>query len=321
MESRPRPGEIPAPPLPEPGADLYVIHYSQRLALECTDGTPSVSAIVVQHFLTGQQTSFATLKHAEREAIPTSGIEEHLPRFEKALLEEFGTFLDRTGAANWLHWGMRTSRFGFEVLEQRAHRHGLQPPAIPADRRFDLANYLKRVYGRDYAPHPRLRNASIQNGTAGPGFLDEDKAAEAWHSGDHAALLWSLAAKVHSIARLFEIVHEGRFQTCAFRTPSVEEILSQLRSSGTKGKPMCAALVEFMNGRRSASAQEAAEHVHRDSHADDKAIRANVRRTNEALEGLGADFCFKFSAGHIHLVRPGAARPRSPGRDESVTDA
>src|SRR5262249_34047985 len=115
--------------------------------------------------------------------------------------------------ANWLHWGMRSACFGFEVLSQRARRHGLDPVEIPLARRFDLANYLKRAYGRDYAPHPRLWHASRRNGAAGLGLLSEAEAAEAWAAGHHAALLRSLSLKVHAIARLYELVREGTFQT------------------------------------------------------------------------------------------------------------
>jgi hypothetical protein len=55
MERMPLPGEIPAPKLPDLDEHLYVIHYSQERAEDCTAASPEVSAIVIQHVLTGSQ--------------------------------------------------------------------------------------------------------------------------------------------------------------------------------------------------------------------------------------------------------------------------
>ena len=62
-----------------------------------------------------------------------------------------------------------------------------------------------------------------------------------------------------------------------------------------------AALLEFMKSRESAEFQDIAHHVHGDNDASDGAIRANVKRTNEALEAerlpikfvVGSGFVFK----------------------------
>src|SRR5262249_26946100 len=153
--------------------DLYVIHYSQQRAEDCTAATPGVLAIVTQHVVTGHQQTFAALHLAEREGIPPAELPARQADLERRLLEEYVAFTAGLPRANWLHWGMRSACFGFEVLSQRARRHGLDPVEIPLARRFDLANYLKRAYGRDYAPHPRLWHASRRNGAAGLGLLSE----------------------------------------------------------------------------------------------------------------------------------------------------
>ena len=120
------------------------------------------------------------------------------PILERGMLDDFFAFSAGLPVLTWLHWGTaQLHSFGFEVLSQRARRHGLDPEDIPPERRFDLANYLKRLHGCDYAPHPRLWHAIHRNGVASPGSSSEAQAAEAWCRRQiHAALLRSLSRKV-----------------------------------------------------------------------------------------------------------------------------
>src|SRR5205823_12735061 len=115
--------------------------------------------------------------------------------------------------ALWLHWGMRGPLYGFEVLFPRARLHGLRPTEIPLQQRFDLAGYLKRRYGDDYVPHPRLWHALHANGLAGPGLLSEAQTAAAWTRAEYAAVLASLVRKVAGITDLYERVCRGTFQS------------------------------------------------------------------------------------------------------------
>jgi hypothetical protein len=334
MESRPHPGEIPAPPIPEPHDDLYVIHYSQQRAEDCTAATPSVSAIIVQHVLSGEQTTFAALHVAERLGIPPAELPETSQTLEREALEEFFGFLSHLPRADWIHWGMRLHSFGFGVLFQRARLHGVDSVGLPPGLRFDLANHLKRVYGRDFAPHPRLWHASHRNGAVGSAMLTEEAASAAWKAGHHSVLLRSLSAKVHAIARLYELVRGGRFQiggregspsdgsgpsvtvgspsfaedqppARTSSAPSVSDLVRALRQAGKKGKPLRASLVELMANVDSLPVEEVAAKVHGDPNASCKRIQANVRRTNAELEKLAADFRFKVAASYVHKIPAG----------------
>lgn len=280
--------------------------------------------------------SFSVLQAAEREGVSHVEWPACWPELERTLLADFFDFAAERAGAAWLHWGMRGPFFGFVVLEQRARRHGLEPCAIPAARRFDLAHYLKRRYGREYAPHPRFWHAAHRNRVAAPGLMNEVEAAAAWDAGRHAALLRSLLLKVNAIAHLYEIVRIGAFRTgeaddksvgpppprclpeegpdgvvravgVRESSPSVAKVVEALRKAGRKGKPLRAALVEFMADRDSASITEVAHAVHGDGAASCKRVLANVYRTNEDLDAMAAAFRFKASAGYIFKEPVGAS--------------
>jgi hypothetical protein len=342
---QPQPGEIPAPPLPEPDDDLYVIHCTQERAEDCTAATPAVSAIVVQHILTGDQRTFASLHIAERERISPPEIPARLAELERCLLEDFFAFAAGLPRSIWLHWGMRGPCFGFEVLSQRARRHAVDPVEIPPERRFDLANYFKRAYGRDYAPHPRLWHASHRNGAACPGWLDENQAAEAWAAGHHAALLRSLSFKVNAIARLYELARSGSFQAGGFESLSGGEASAGLCSltpiGGPSGPAMVgattvaerellarkggrepdeeeladrlaadghhykSALVRHMKGREWADLEEIKERVQGDSTNRDGSVKGLASKTTRKVKLLGSTLEYRVRGHRLRKCRAG----------------
>jgi hypothetical protein len=202
----------PLPPLPERDARLHAIHYSQQTFQSSPAETQPVSAIVAQHVLTQEQYVFAACQIAEQSGITAQGIPDRLPELEAQLLRNFYGFVAAHPDTVWLHWGMRGPAFGFEVLAQRARRHGLVPVEIPPERRFNLAGWLKGHFGDGYAPHPRLWNAIRQNGVNRPGLLDDDQAAAAWQGGEYAAVLISLSRKVDAIVDLLERLRRGTFR-------------------------------------------------------------------------------------------------------------
>jgi hypothetical protein len=201
-----------APPMPVVDDNLHVIHYSQELHENVAFGTPQVAAVVVQHIKTGQQYTFAASEIAERGGISRENFLLRLAGLEASLLQTFFEFVRCRPRALWLHWGMRKSGFGFEVLTQRARVHGLEPVEIASERRFDLDTYLKRCLGDGYLPDPRLWNALRFNGQIRPGLLDKEASAAAWAAGEYARVTYSLAFKVTGIADLFERVRYGEFR-------------------------------------------------------------------------------------------------------------
>src|SRR5262249_28979407 len=188
------------PPLPPVTDDLYAIHYSQEVQDNIPAGTPPISAIVVEHVRSCRQFEFAAVRIAERLGIPADQFLSHLPELEKQVLAEFFRFDAEHPNNVYLHWSMRKPQFGFNVLCQRARIHGLGATEIPIGRCFDLASYLKRYYGKNYAPHPRFENALEQNGVRGADVLDKDAAAAAWKTGAYGKLIAHLSGQLSGIA-------------------------------------------------------------------------------------------------------------------------
>jgi hypothetical protein len=189
------------PPLPAVTAHLYAIHYSQEVPENAPAHTPPISAIVVEHVQTCRQVEFTAFRIAERLGVPAGQLLDRLPELERQLLVEFFRFDAERPENVYLHWSMRKPLFGFAVLSQRARIHGLDAQEIPVGRCFDLASYLKRRYGDNYAPHPRLERALEHNGVRRAEVLDKAGAAAAWTSGEYAKLIAHLSGKVSGIAK------------------------------------------------------------------------------------------------------------------------
>jgi hypothetical protein len=78
---------------------------------------------------------------------------------------------------------------------------------------------------------------------------------------------------------------------------AVERLLAaELRR---QGKAIPAALVEYMIGRESATAEEIAEKVHGDSLISEDAIGTNCRRTSGAAEPLVSPLRYRYCGGHV----------------------
>jgi hypothetical protein len=221
------PTELPA--LPPADENLHVVHYSSGLARDFPDSTPPVLGVLVEHFPSGEQTQFAAFTLAERDG-SLGEFRTKMPELERDLLRSFNEFVAGRPGAVWIHWGMAKPGYGFDVIAQRSRLHGLTPADIPPARRFDLANYLKRRYGDNYVPDPRLWHAVRQNLGAVPNLLDDDAAAAAWQDGKYGRLLWSLSAKVGAIAKLFDRVRRGTFvvEVASPLTAKQREILAVL---------------------------------------------------------------------------------------------
>jgi hypothetical protein len=192
---------------------LYAVHLSQDLPQNNPTGTPAVGVIVAQHMLNCQQHVFAAFRVAEQRLVPPGEFLNRLPELEKQLLADWFGFVAAHPKAVWLNWGMHGADFGFAVIEQRGGVHGLEVASISLERRYDLANNLRRRYGAEFVPHPQLWHALRVNGLIVPGLLDAAAAAAAWQRGDYAALLTSLASKVSGIADLFERLRQRQFRT------------------------------------------------------------------------------------------------------------
>lgn len=73
-------------------------------------------------------------------------------------------------------------------------------------------------------------------------------------------------------------------------------VVSTLRKAG---KRVQAALVEYMVDKKEATAEDIAEHVHKDSNTTEKAMRANANKTTASLEDMGIPVRFRLASGRM----------------------
>lgn len=107
-------------PLPEVTEHLHVVHYATGTRAGASAPTPPVTAIVVQHVLTGAQMTFAAITAAEAARVRPDEFLAKFPDLEREALSAFTDFATTRLSAVWLHWRMRDALFGFDALKQRA---------------------------------------------------------------------------------------------------------------------------------------------------------------------------------------------------------
>jgi hypothetical protein len=218
FEAEPRYKAVPARKVPDPSSlvnspELLAIHYSCELFKDCTQHTPTISAIVVRDVTSGESHSFAAYLVAERLGISRDDLLDQFPTLEKELLRDFYAFVATRRDAIWLHWKLREARFGFQALAQRFAAHGGKPLVVPSDHQIHLAHLLKQKYGEDYIAHPRLPTLIRRNRLNDRGLLSDADSAKAWESKNWSALAASAQRKVECIVRLYELFRAGELRT------------------------------------------------------------------------------------------------------------
>jgi hypothetical protein len=84
---------------------------------------------------------------------------------------------------------------------------------LPEDNLVDLAELLKDIYGRRYAPHHRLTNIVQKNAYSAVDFLTGPEEAACFDAREYYRLSRSTLKKAEVIAHLAEDAYEGRLQT------------------------------------------------------------------------------------------------------------
>jgi hypothetical protein len=193
---------------------LYTVHCSIERLDDCPERTPRASAVAVRHLASGQECIFSFVHEAELERKKLRQLLGQLDRLESRMLNRFFAFLANRPIARWLHWNMRSVRFGFPALAQRyLVHHGRAPTDMPPHRLFDFAGHLKWRFGRDFVGHPNLERLISMNGLLRDTYLDQVQSAAAWKANDFGAILRSLSYKVEAIGELYRRFREGRLVT------------------------------------------------------------------------------------------------------------
>jgi hypothetical protein len=195
---------------------FYIIHYSSQSLFDAeTDGlSPRITSIVVRHYQTGQTVSFSMHTVAEYLGIPKEEVEERYDEIERELLTQFYDFARDRREKYWVHWNMRNVVYGFEHLE---HRYRVltkkDPPSIPVEVRLNLNDILKRYYGQDYAPDPRMASLMDMNGERVQGFLTGKEESEAFKNKEFIRMNTSTIAKVGFFSFVISSAQKGKLKT------------------------------------------------------------------------------------------------------------
>jgi hypothetical protein len=196
---------------------VIVIHYSCEGFDDRPDGSsPRITSIAVRNLGSAQTQSFSIHQMAERRHLSRAQLEQHYDELEKSMLDDFYAYVRTHRDYTWLHWNMRDSKFGFQAI---AHRYkvlgGDEPPEIPEDRLFDLPRYLHAIYGRHYAPHPRLESLTKLNKLDNHEFLNGQGESDAFDNKDYVKLHHSTLRKVDIFSVFAERAHDGSLETKA----------------------------------------------------------------------------------------------------------
>src|SRR5262249_1155453 len=137
---------------------VKLIHCYTTPWADVPDGTPAPLMIATLDLATSRENVFALHLVAERRGIPPIEIPGRRQELEREVWEEFYGLVRSAKNWRWVHWNMVSVVYGFPALAHRLQALGGTPAEIPQHRVINLAEALKRAFGDDYVPHPRLEN-------------------------------------------------------------------------------------------------------------------------------------------------------------------
>ncbi|MGE7696692.1 hypothetical protein ACQKNC_21800 [Lysinibacillus sp. NPDC094177] len=193
---------------------LLFIHYSCESFYDLKESGRSarITSIAVRYFDTGQSVSFSIHMTAEKEK-KLNSIESHYDEIEKLMLEDFFKFVSAHENYYWIHWNMRDIGYGFPAINHRFQVLGGEPKVIADDKKFDLADKLKVIYGDKYIEHPRFEKLIDKNSISKKDFLNGAEEAKAFEDKEYIKLHHSTLRKVNVMHDIFEKVLDKNLKT------------------------------------------------------------------------------------------------------------
>lgn len=195
----------------------YIIHYScGDIYKNNNEETARITSIAIKCLLTGQIKSFSIHKTAEIQKIKFSQIEENYDGIEKEMLRQFFLYCKRNKNYYWIHWGMKSSVYGFEALYHRANILGLKNIFnIIDDHKIDLSNELLNIYGENYINHPRLSSLLELNKIIPKNFMSGKDESKSFEKKEFIKIHSSTISKVEALNHIIILVAESKLKTQA----------------------------------------------------------------------------------------------------------
>lgn len=190
-----------------------MIHYSCESFYQKGDNfSPRITSVCVKKYSDNQSMCFSISDFAERESVPFDDIDKKYDVLERKLLDALFDFIGVNQSKHWVHWNMRGSVYGFQAIYHRYRILGGSPIILNEGRLFDLAEILKSIYGKDYAPHPRLEKLCEMNDLSMKDFLVGAAEAEAFEHKNFAVLKMSTARKVDLLSDILALAFSGKLK-------------------------------------------------------------------------------------------------------------
>lgn len=192
--------------------NAWIIHYA------CTDfNDPVLSAritcIAMRPLSETSTKTFSIIDEAQKIQLEPSQITKHFDILECNMLSVFFEFVQKLHHPVWLHWNMRDAKYGFEAITNRYRYLSSKSINDVFNKKIDIADYLKSIYGYDYVAHPRLQSICKINNISLLDFITGDEEASAFQNGEYNKILNSTLRKINCIHSLVQMCATGVLKT------------------------------------------------------------------------------------------------------------
>ena len=198
-------------------SNVRVIHYSCESFYEIHEGrSPRITSIALRKLDNAQTFSFSIHKVAEIKAVPLPDISKEYDSLEREMLQDFFRHLRSYQQMQYLHWNMRDSNYGFQVIEHRFRVLGGNDEElyiVDDKNKTDLARLLIDLYGLGYIGHPRLEELLEKNNITRRDFLTGAEEATAFDNEEFVALHRSTLRKVDVMANIADRAYNRSLKT------------------------------------------------------------------------------------------------------------
>lgn len=201
---------------------ILIIHYSCESFYDKAGYTPRITCIGILNRENNESVVFSIHLQAQilHKDVNTLSIED-MDVVEKAMLDEFSTYVRNHSSYVWVHWNMRSSSFGFQAISNRYRILGGEIIIIPDNNKLDLPQIFGKLYTYTFEAHKpdgQLLNLSRRNKISTKDALPGKEEAKAFEDKHYLILQMSTMRKVEMIDRLLTaqenntLIHNSRIK-------------------------------------------------------------------------------------------------------------
>lgn len=148
--------------------------------------------------------SFSIFDEAQKIHLKIEKIPQNLDLLECNMLSHFFEYVQNLHHPTWLHWNMRNAQYGFDAIENRYQYLTDKTNQHVPGKRIDIAGAFKKIYGSNYADHPRLQSVCKLNDISLLCFVTGKEEAQAFQNCEYNKIQNSLFRKINCIHSLMQ---------------------------------------------------------------------------------------------------------------------